>query len=201
MGYPIDFQVYSGCSAETKTMPASIRKMQDKYKVEDTIVVADRGLNSVDNLQMLLDENLGFLVAQKVTVLDKDTTAFILDAQGYTEFKDDKTQDVLWKYKTLENYRRTGKGGKSVECSLILTWSTTRAARDLKQLELDIEKAKKAVSQKDEISISHSSWRSLVVASGKKTATGMNNTAIEKRRSLCGYAAVVYHNKPGSKKL
>ncbi len=52
-GIPIDFYVYAGNASEFKTMAASIESLKQKYNVKESIVVADRGLNSAANLKML----------------------------------------------------------------------------------------------------------------------------------------------------
>ena len=52
---PVDFEVYSGCKSEYRSMPPKIKNMKEKYGIKDVIVVADRGINSVNNLKMLLD--------------------------------------------------------------------------------------------------------------------------------------------------
>ena len=68
-GFPIDFELYNGNTAEISKMQESISKMQEKYNVKNTVVVADRGLNSVSNLNMLQDNNYGFIVDQKISNL------------------------------------------------------------------------------------------------------------------------------------
>ena len=54
LGFPVDYEIYAGCSSEFTTMKQSIEKIKEKYHIEDTVLVADRGLNSAVNLQMLL---------------------------------------------------------------------------------------------------------------------------------------------------
>ena len=76
---PIDFYVYAGNASEFKTMAASIESLKQKYNVKESIVVADRGLNSAANLKMLQSNDLGFLMAQKVSNLDQKTTKAMFD--------------------------------------------------------------------------------------------------------------------------
>ncbi len=82
-GIPIDFYVYAGNASEFKTMAASIESLKQKYNVKESIVVADRGLNSAANLKMLQSNDLGFLMAQKVSNLDQKTTKAMFDPEGY----------------------------------------------------------------------------------------------------------------------
>ena len=85
-GIPVDFEVYSGCKSEYRGMPSKIKNMKEKYGINDVIVVADRGINSVDNLKMLLDQGYGFIVAQKVTNLGEKICEKIFDDEGYTTY-------------------------------------------------------------------------------------------------------------------
>lgn len=101
-GIPIDFYVYAGNASEFKTMSTSIGSLKKKYDVKESIVVADRGLNSASNLKMLLEDNLGFLMAQKVSNLDQATTAAMFDPQGYTPITSDGEE--VGRYKVIDNW-------------------------------------------------------------------------------------------------
>lgn len=56
-GFPLDYEIYSGCSSEFNTMKQSIDNLKNRYGIKDAVIVADRGLNSVANLKMLQDMN------------------------------------------------------------------------------------------------------------------------------------------------
>ena len=201
-GYPLDFSLYPGCSSEMRTMKESILAVKRKYQVEDVIVVADRGLNSYDNLKMLLEEDLGFLVAQKVTEFDGATEKLICDPEGYTEITDHESGELRCKYKAIRDWHRTGPRGQSVKCTLVCSFSPAREARDLKQLELDEKRARQAVEQHQQMKGSRRSWQQLVVLQGEQpTAARFNTKALERRRRLCGYSAVIYEPRPGSERV
>ena len=83
-GIPVDFDIFPGNYSEYKTMPKIIGDMKKKYNIQDTIVVADRGLNSIGNIEMLVNHKLGFIVAQKVSNLKPDYEAAMYDhSTGY----------------------------------------------------------------------------------------------------------------------
>ena len=65
-----------------------IEKIKERYKVKNTVVVADRGLHSTDNLKMLLDNGYGFIVAQKVSNLSDEIKTLMFDDSGYSALKD-----------------------------------------------------------------------------------------------------------------
>ena len=49
-GLPLDFEVFEGNVAEVKTLLPMLRRCVKRYPIRRTIVVADRGLLSIDNL-------------------------------------------------------------------------------------------------------------------------------------------------------
>lgn len=195
-GFPIDFELYNGNTAEISKMQESIAKMQEKYQVKNTVVVADRGLNSVSNLKMLQDNNYGFIVAQKVSNLPADITAQIIDENGYTEVVKDR-----YKYKIIDNFKKENADkSESVDCKLVVTFSQDRYNRDIAALNADLKVANAAVLNQSKIKSQSRQWKSLVVTDkNAPTVKSINQAAVEKRRSLCGYAATVYKAAPNDK--
>ena len=194
-GMPIDFELYSGCASEYVTMQNSITKMKEKYHIEDTVVVADRGLNSTGNLKMLLDKQLGFLVAQRITTADTQLLKLIDDKDDWQEITNSETD---WRYKVVPDYVKTN-GKDTVDCTLVIVFNAEREKRDLTVLNLDWEKAQKAVRNKQEIGASRQSWTTLVKRDHKTpVAASLNTVAYEKHKKLCGFSAFVYHKAPNS---
>ena len=113
-GIPIDFYVYAGNASEFKTMAASIESLKQKYNVKESIVVADRGLNSAANLKMLQSSDLGFLMAQKVSNLDQKTTKAMFDPEGYVP--------IIWQGEEVARFKVV-RNPKLPRNSSVLTFS------------------------------------------------------------------------------
>lgn len=188
-GFPIDYKLYPGNCSEITKMEPSIKQMMQKYHVNNSVVVADRGLNSVSNLKMLEESKLGFIVAQKISNLEAATLERILDPTDYIEVVKDS-----FKYKKIDNFVKTSANkNDSITCSLVVTFSEDRYKRDIAVLNKDIAMAEEAVKHNSEIKSHARQWNALVTKEGKgRKAKKLNNAAIEKRRKLCGYAAIVY---------
>ena len=196
-GFPIDYEVFSGCRSEFKTMPEAIEQIKTKYNIKDTVIVADRGLNSVTNLDMLLQQNYGFIVAQKITNLNDEFRSKMLDDNGYLTIEGVPYEE--YHYKVVDNYVKVDKKTKTkVTCKIVFAYSKDRAARDLKQLEQDIAKAKDAVVNNKCIYQNTRNWQSMVKVDNKEAckALALNQELIDKRKAECGYSAVVYHKAP-----
>ena len=181
-GIPIDFEVFPGNTSDFNTLPVSINALQRKYPIKNTVVVADRGLNSASNLKMLEDGGLGFLVAQKVSNLGSDMEAVMLDPQGYllhapqegrkqaiSSFDELALDEVAYKPHTMIKTARIddpdNPGRKmtvELECTVIFTFSPSRKKRDISQLEYDIAKAQNAVNKQQDMKPCGAGWRSIV---------------------------------------
>ena len=183
-GIPIDFKVFPGNTSEFKTMPKVIDDMVAKYHIKNTIVVADRGLNSVSNLDTLNSHNLGFIVAQKISNLNKQYEASMLDMKGYKTWNSETKESIAINEDLYENsiitsdlkFKRvpfikkgyvTEENGekklKKIDCEIMFTFSKKRYERDMAQIENDEMLARKAVAEKKDMAPSFScGWRSLV---------------------------------------
>lgn len=201
---PIDVELYSGCSSEYKTMRNSIEAMKAKHGIRNVVVVADRGLNSAANLQMLLDSGYGFIVAQKVTNLGQEMTGKMLDAGGYEEeIKKNSAgeiDDVI--RRKIVDWVKTDNKGHKVPCKLVLCHSKKRAAHDYSALLENVVKAKEAVDSGAGVPYAQREWRAFIKSSpkteGGESKFTIDADAIKKANDLCGYYAMVYHNVPGA---
>lgn len=196
-GFPVDYEIYSGNTSEFVSMKPSIEKIKAKYNVKNTVVVADRGLNSTDNLKMLLDNGYGFIVAQKVSNLPDDIKELMLDSEGYFALNDIPFEK--YRYRVIDNYKKLNlKNKNSVDCKLIISYSNERYERDIRQLESDKNKAIEAINKSTNITRNRRAWGSLVEVkdSDGGKAVAFNQEQYEKRKALCGYSAIVYHKAP-----
>lgn len=201
-GLPIDFEIFSGNTSEFKSMPEAIACLKNKYGVDNNVVVADRGLNSASNLDMLCNMNYGFIIAQKFSSITKKIKDEykLLDLKTYTIVKDQKGQE-LFRYKCIDNYVKTGTSSpEPITCKLIVTWSETRDKRDKRQFEADKQRAEAAIDDNKKLYQKTRSWQRLVTTkdeSGEGTkAKKLNDAQVKKREEECGFAAFVYKNPP-----
>ena len=211
-GIPIDFEVFPGNVSEYRTMPKVIKNMVSKYNITNTIVVADRGLNSIANLDMLNNNKLGFIVAQKVSNLRAQYEEEMLDKQGYqtwnssTKEEIERNKELLEKteieadlkfkripfvkegYVTLEDGSRKYK---KLPCEIMFTFSKKRYARDMAQIENEEMLARKAVAEKKDMAPSFSSgWRSLVKVKKEETEkTKTKESKTQKKKDNSQYKA------------
>lgn len=226
LGIPLDFQVYEGNCSEFTKMPENIEELKRKYDIEDVYVTADRGLNSAANLHMLQDKGLGFIVAQRVSNQKPEVRAEMLSKEGWKTYrpgKDDsvgiintaESEDLSFRYKVCNTEKRARilkENGRwenvTIKCKIMYTYSKTREARDLQQIEKDLEKAKEAIKDGELMGrLGGSGWRGLVTTSAEKDeenkeiyrAAAIKESVLEDRKAIAGYAAIVYAPSPRDK--
>ena len=168
-GFPIDCQVFAGNTAEVKTIPSIIDSLKQKYEINDIYFVADKGLNSVANLDYLLSKNLGYIISQRVFQQKSNVLEEILDLNGYKNIYNDCGKMRIVNEDLIENelrfkvcnsikttYVEKGDGSKTKSgkparkkvlhsCKIMYVFNPKRKERDLHQLEADVARAQKAV--------------------------------------------------------
>lgn len=87
---PIDYIIFPGNKSEKKQMVESIEALKKQYNITDTLVVADGGLNSTENLNMLVDHDYGFAVSKSVLTLKKEFEKEFLDLEQYSPILDEQ---------------------------------------------------------------------------------------------------------------
>lgn len=89
-GIPLGFDLFPGNESEKVHMRPIINKFREAYPVGRTIIVADRGLNTSDNIYFVNGDNLaennnrdGYIYGQTVRGADEEFKKWVLDKKGY----------------------------------------------------------------------------------------------------------------------
>ena len=180
-GMPLGFDVYPGNTYEGKTIPSVISKLKKKFQVRRFIVVGDRGLFSIENLELFKDEGHEFIVGLKLGLL-KDR---------YEEIYNLK--DFKWINEDLAIYETEHKGYRC-----IITWSRKRAERDKKTREdilskLEVKLSKSSSSTKD--FVSNSNYKKYIVHPTSKGKPILNKEAISRAEKQNGFFGIITNAK------
>lgn len=135
-GIPLGFEVYPGNTFEGATLVDIVQRMRTKFNVRRFIFVADRGLFSAKNLDLIRTQcghgrEGEFIVGMKLGQIRQRHDEFY-DRTRFTKVHD----DLEW-YET-----------KHGEDRCIITWSRQRAERDRKTREDILLKLTKKISKK-----------------------------------------------------
>lgn len=179
-GIPLGFEVYPGNTFEGQSLKDIVGKMRTKFQVRRFIFVADRGLFSGPNLELLRQDQGEFIVGMKLGVFRKRHEEFY-DLSRFREIN-----ESLYVYETTH---------ESDRC--IITWSRDRYERDQKARGDILEKIMKKLrvkKVKPEAFISNRSFRRYVRLKGKSQVV-LNEEAIEEDKKRDGFFGIVTNTK------
>jgi transposase len=124
-GYPLAHEVFEGSKFEGHTMLPVIKYFKAKYGLNKLIVVADAGLLSTDNINQLKQHGYEFILGARI-----------------------KSESDEIKKQILSHHIKDGQSivlRRAVELMLIVSYSSSRAARDARNRKKGLAKLEKAL--------------------------------------------------------
>lgn len=158
-GLPLGYELFSGNTAEVKTLLKAIDSWSTYFKVKDVCFVADRAMFSRDNLKALDSSGYNYIVAAKLRALNKDTKAKILSNESYSPTVIDR--NLSW----VSDIEYEGK-------RLITSYKSSRAKNDARNRQAILHKIEKTIGIKG-------STKKLISNSGVKKYTKTKDTITE----------------------
>jgi transposase len=156
-GLPVGYELFPGNTFDGKTMLKALGNIQKRFGIDKVIIVADRGLNSKGNLNLIKNAKYGYIMSSKIKSMGKSMQAKVLDAAAFT-IVNDSSGNEEFRYKTME-YSNDFKDDNGVlHClpeNLIVTYSQKRAKKDRKDRERLVEKANKLLEDPEKIKASN----------------------------------------------
>ena len=127
-GLPIGYKAFSGDTFDGHTIIPSLKEIEDEFKVDKIVYVADAGMFNKTNLEEFdKNKNMTYIVGAKIKTMSKVYKKQILKTDDFIELNDDT------KVKTLDY------NGKK----LLISYSKKRAKKDKHDREKAIAKLKK----------------------------------------------------------
>lgn len=160
---PMAFNTFSGGESEKNSLLPTIRRVKKDFAIERIVTVADRGLNTSDNTYLMVGKNddtckhnNGYVYGQSILVADEEFKSFVLNQEGYisqTKFdKDNKAYAFKCKSRIFaKKITVKGKNGKrhlvdTTYQKQVVYWSSKYAAKQKKERDLVIAKAKDLIA-------------------------------------------------------
>lgn len=129
-GFPLRYEIFSGNTFEGKTMMPVLRKFRDEKGTKIFSVVADAAMMGLNNLEELKKEGLTYIVGARVANLSSNLINVVTE--------------TLKEHRDGDSVRMPTPHG-----DLIVSFSLVRYRKDKKDMERQIEKAKKLVFAKE----------------------------------------------------
>lgn len=96
---PITYRLFEGNTHDSQTMMPLLQETRKEYGLGRIITVADKGLNSGDNVAFLMAKGDGFIFSQKIRGAAKDFQEYVFDPVDYVEKKGIVKQADEWSEK------------------------------------------------------------------------------------------------------
>jgi transposase len=156
-GLPVGYDVFPGNMSEGKTFKQAIDKLKSRYQIKRTIIVADSGLLSKENIELSEKEGFEYILGARLITLSYSWQEKILSHTNYRKLK--KDEELLRIATHQYNEKR----------SLIITHSTKRAEKDRKDREKAIERLKQKLekSKNPQSLISNYGYKKFIAVDGE----------------------------------
>lgn len=184
-GLPVGYELFPGNTFEGHTLLPVLEKIKHTYQLEEVIFVADRGLFSKDNLDLLEKKGFKYIVGSRIKNVNKSLEEQILDQSHYTEVIRDGSETNS--FATFDQ-----KSGRK----LIVHYSSVRARKDSHDRSKAIEKLcnKLSKSKNPASLINNFGYKKYIAVSGN-AKIGVDKSKIEKDARWDGLAGITSNIK------
>lgn len=140
-GIPISYKLFKGNEHELNTMEQVIDDVLKNYTIKEIIIVADRGLNSRENLEMIRSKGLNYIVGSKGNAVPKSIKEKKFDMSWNI------TSEVNSKYKSgyITSTRKLSQDNEFYDELIIKKYSELYKEREMFKQEKMLKRAKKNI--------------------------------------------------------
>lgn len=207
-GRPIGYELFPGDTFEGHTMVGVLKKLREKFKINQVIIVADKGLNSKMNFKEIKSNGFDYIVSSRIKNMSKKIQEKILNDEGYKKIKkaqdedDSESSKEEFRYKIIDYENKvtyideeSGKREKIILAEkLVCTYSSKRAAKDRRDRERAIEKAKEVLDNQDYGKLNNKKGYKKYINTKEKQSPeySLDKAKIKNDSRFDGYYAIAY---------
>lgn len=181
-GLPLGYELFSGNTAEVKTLLSAIKSWQSFMNIKDVCFIADRAMFSKANLDELDKSGYRYIVAAKLKTLKQSQKEKILDSDNYKPTL--IGNDLAW----IAEFEHDNK-------RLITSYKSKRALNDAKERQNILDKIQKTIGEKGSTKklISNSGVKKYT--SSDKSTTYLDQEKIEQDALWDGLHGIITNDK------
>ena len=148
LGIPMCYKLFEGNTTDCLTLKPMVKELQKNYDVGKVIVVADKGLNTGNNIAYNKAIGNGYVMSLSIRSANAEMKKFVLDEEGYVYNKDKTYKKKSRLYPREITITKKDKNGKkittktTVDEKQVIFWSADYAKRAKAERQPAIEKAK-----------------------------------------------------------
>jgi transposase len=206
-GIPLSYQLFEGNTHDSQTMMPVLKTIKKQFKTDRIIVVADKGLNSGDNIAFNTALGDGYVYSQSIRGASNEFKQFVLDDEGYRGNEDFriKSRVIPTTISVTVGKYKNGKPRKKkiqIDQKQVVYYSSKYAKRSKKKREELLAKAANLIANPSKYTKSTSYGAASYVANiefdketGEIMETGkklfLDEEKIKQEEQLDGYYAIV----------
>jgi len=180
-GRPLTYEVFSGSTYEGNTLLLNLQKLKAKYNIDKVIIVADRGIGSKANLNVIKEAGFNYIIGARLRSASKVVKAEAIDSEGYNSFPCSQNSEDLHKYKIIKNQ----------DSSWVVLWSAKRAAKDKQDRQRLVERAQEMLAD-NKVQDKRGAKKYI---RGSKTAYCLDAIKIEQDAQFDGFYALSFSDE------
>jgi len=89
LGIPLNYKLFAGNTNDSVTMCPILSELQEDYDIKRVIVVADKALNTGNNIAYNVAMGNGYVLSQKIRGSNPELREFVLNEEGYVNKGED----------------------------------------------------------------------------------------------------------------
>ncbi|ABR46677.1 transposase, IS4 family protein [Alkaliphilus metalliredigens QYMF] len=140
-GIPISYRLFKGNKHELHTMEEVIDDILNNYTIKEIIIVADRGLNSRANLEMIRGKGLNYIVGSKGSAVPKD----LKEKKFNSSWNITSKAEAKYKSGYITSKRKVSHNDETYDELIIKKYSDVYKEREMFKQDKMLERAKKNI--------------------------------------------------------
>jgi thiol-disulfide isomerase/thioredoxin len=141
-GIPISYDLFPGNTNDCETLMPILDKVKRDYDVGRIIVVADKGINTADNIAFNLAKGDGYVYSQTVRDANKELKDYALDESGYRHIGENyKTKSRLYPREIAVSNAKGGRTKVRIDEKQVIFYSADYDRRAKAEREATLLKA------------------------------------------------------------
>lgn len=145
-GIPLSYKLFEGNTNDSVTMRPILSELQDNYDIKKVIVVADKALNSGNNIAYNLSMGNGYVFSQMVRGANPELKEFVLNQEGYTHKGENyKIKSRIYPREIIITKKDGTKKKVRVDEKQVIFWSSDYAKRAKAERQPSIDLAKELI--------------------------------------------------------
>lgn len=145
-GIPLSYKLFEGNTNDSVTMRPILSELQDNYDIKKVIVVADKALNSGNNIAYNLAMGNGYVFSQMVRGANPELKEYVLNQEGYTHKGENyKIKSRIYPREIIITKKDGTKKKTRVDEKQVIFWSADYAKRAKAERQPSIDLAKELI--------------------------------------------------------